>query len=109
MVYRLLSYDVDLSGDETDEQIDSKSPGAGKMWEVQEIYVGTEDDVAYSLVYEERKLFDTVPATAIPDEDNGLPFDLVVGESEDLAVLATETAGNSSTATFVVVVDEMPA
>jgi hypothetical protein len=106
MVYRLLSYDVDLAGDETDITVDTKSPGAGKVFEVQEIYVDSEDDVDYSLVYEERKLFDNVSDTALADENNGLPFDLVIGESEDLAVLATETASSASTATFVVVVDE---
>jgi len=107
MVTRLLKYDVDLSGDETDSTVDTKSPGAGKRFDVQEVYVSTTDDVSYSLVYEERKLFDNVPDTALADEDNGLPFDLTVGESEDLAVLATETAGNSSSATFIVRVDEI--
>jgi len=107
MVTRLLKYDVDLTGDETDATVDTKSPGAGKRFDVQEVYVSANDDVSYSLVYEERKLFDNVPDTALADENNGLPFDLTVGESEDLSVLATETAGNSSSATFVVRVDEV--
>jgi hypothetical protein len=106
MVTRLLKYDVDLSGNETDLEVDSKSPGSGKRFEVQEIYVSTTDDVDYSLVYEERKLFDNVSDTAIADENNGIPFDVTVGESEDLAILATETAGNSSSAQFIVRVDE---
>jgi len=71
MVTRLLKYDVDLSGDETDATIDTKSPGAGKRFDVQEVYVSATDDVSYSLVYEERKLFDNVPDTAIPDTNNG--------------------------------------
>jgi len=107
MVTRLLKYEVDLSGDETDSTVDTKSPGAGKRFDVQEVFVDSEDDVAYSLVYEERKLFDNVDDTALADENNGLPFDLTVGESEDLAVLATETAGNSSSATFVIRIDEV--
>jgi hypothetical protein len=106
MVTRLLKYEVDFSGDETDVEIDSKSPGSGKRFDVQEIYVGSEDDVDYSLVYEERKLFDNISDVALADEDNGIPFDVVVGESEDLAVLGTETAGNSSSAQFIIRVDE---
>jgi len=106
MVTRLLKYDVDLSGNETDVEVDSKSPGSGKRFEVQEVYVSTNDDVDYSLVYEERKLFDNVSDTALADENNGLPFDVVVGESEDLAVLATSSAGTSSSAQFIIRVDE---
>jgi hypothetical protein len=106
MVTRLLKYEVDFDGNETDETIDTKSPGAGKQFDVQEIYVDQTDDVDYSLVYEERKLIDNLSDTALPDEDNGIPFDLVVAESEDLAVLGTETAGNSSSATFVIRIDE---
>jgi len=106
MVTRLLNYEVDFSGDETDVEIDSKSPGSGKRFNVQEIYVSANDDVDYSLVYEERKLFDNVSDTALADENNGIPFDVVVGESEDLAVLGTETAGNSSSAQFIIRVDE---
>jgi len=107
MVTRLLKYEVDLSGDETDFTVDTKSPGAGKRFDVQEVFVDSEDDVSYSLVYEERKLFDNVDDTALADENNGLPFDLTVGESEDLAVLATETGGTSSSATFVIRIDEV--
>jgi len=106
MVTRLLKYQVDLTANDTDVEIDSKSPGSGKRFNVQEIYVDSEDDVAYSLVYEERKLFDNIDDTAIPDENNGIPFDVVVGESEDLAVLGTETAGSSSSAQFIIRVDE---
>jgi len=107
MATRLLKYEVDFTGDETDVTIDTKSPGAGKRFDVQEVYVDSEDDVAYSLVYEERKLFDNVDDTALPDEDNGLPFDLTVAESEDLAVLGTETDGSASSATFIIRVDEV--
>jgi hypothetical protein len=106
MVTRLLKYDVDLDGNETDFEVDSKSPGSGKRFEVQEVYVSAEDNVDYSLVYEERKLFDNVADTAIADENNGIPFDVVVGESEDLAILATETNGDSSSAQFIIRVDE---
>jgi hypothetical protein len=109
MVTRLLKYEVDFAGNETDVEIDSKSPGSGKRFEVQEVYVSANDAVDYSLVYEERKLFDNVPDTALPDENNGIPFDVVVGESEDLSVLGTETAGNTSSATFVIRVDEQTA
>jgi hypothetical protein len=106
MVTRLLKYEVDFSGNETDKTIDTKSPGAGKRFDVQEIYVDSEDDVDYSLVYEGRKLIDNVSDTALPNENNGIPFDLVVAESEDLAVLGTETAGNGSSATFIIRIDE---
>jgi len=106
MVTRLLNYEVDFSGDETDVEIDSKSPGSGKRFNVQEIYVSANDNVDYSLVYEERKLFDNVSDTALADENNGIPFDVVVGESEDLAVLGTETDGSSSSAQFIIRVDE---
>jgi hypothetical protein len=106
MVTRLLKYEVDFAGNETDVEIDSKSPGSGKRFEVQEVYVDSEDTVNYSLVYEERKLFDNVSDTAIADENNGIPFEVVVGESEDLAVLGTETSGNASSAQFIIRVDE---
>jgi hypothetical protein len=106
MVTRLLKYEYDLSGNETDLEIDSKSPGSGKRFEVQEVYCDDNTAVDHSLVYEERKLFDNVPAESIADEDNGIPFDITVGESEDLAILATETAGNAQTGVFIVRVDE---
>jgi len=106
MVTRLLKYPVDLAANDTDVTVDTKSPGAGKQFGVQEIYVDSEDDVSYSLVYEERKLFDNVPDTALADENNGLPVDLTVAESEDLSVLATEEGGSTSSATVIVRVDE---
>lgn len=109
MVTRLLKYEVDFSGDETDVEVGSKSPGSGKRFDVQEVYVSTTDDVDYSLVYEERKLFDNVADTAIADENNGLPFDITVGESEDLAVLGTETDSSASSAQFIIRVDETTA
>jgi hypothetical protein len=47
-----------------------------------------------------------VSDTALPNENNGIPFDLTVAESEDLAVLGTETDGSSSSATFIIRIDE---
>jgi len=106
MVTRILKYEADLSSNATDSELDSKSPGSGKQFEVREIYSDTDTDVDYSLVYEERKLFDNVQGDRIADEDNGLPFNLTVGESEDLAILGSDPDGNSPTATFYVVVEE---
>lgn len=106
MVTRILKYESTISANATDEQIDSKSPGSGKQWEVREVYSDTDSNVDYSLSYEERKLFDNVQGDRLADEDNGLPFNLVVGESEDLAILGSDPGGNNPTATFFVVVEE---
>jgi hypothetical protein len=106
MVSRLLNYEATLSANTADQEVDSKSPGSGKTWEVMEIYADQETDVDYSLSYEERKLFDNIPAANLPDENNGISFDLRVGESEDLAILASEVGGNTPTVNFIVRVDE---
>lgn len=106
MVTRILKYEESLSSNATDVQLDSKSPGSGKQWEVREVYGDTDSQVDYSLSYEERKLFDNIQGDRIADEDNGLPFNLTVGESEDLAILGSDPGGNSPTATFFVVVEE---
>jgi len=106
MVTRVLKYEATVSTNGTDEELDSKSPGSGKMWEVREVYGDTDTDVDYSLVYEERKLFDNIQGDRIADEDNGLPFNLTVGQSEDLAILGSDPGGNNPTATFFVVVEE---
>lgn len=106
MVTRLLKYEADVSANTTDQEIDSKSPGSNKRWEVQEVYGDTNSSIDYSLSYEERKLFDNIPGDEIADEDNGIPFDLTVGASEDLALLGTNGTTSSVTARFYVRVDE---
>jgi len=106
MVTRILKYETDLANNATDTQLDSKSPGSGKTFEVREVYSDTDDQVDYSLVYEERKLFDNIAGNRLADEDNGLPFNLTVAESEDLAVLGSDPDGNTPTATFYIVVEE---
>lgn len=106
MVSRILKYEATLNNNVTDQTLDTKSPGSGKQWEVREVYSDTDSQVDYSLAYEERKLFDNVQGDRIADEDNGLPFNLVVGESEDLAILGSDPGGNTPTATFFVVVEE---
>jgi hypothetical protein len=107
MVSRILKYEATVDADATDVELDSKSPGSGKQWEVQEVYGASDGDHEFSLSYEERKLFDNIPGDEIADEDNGVPFDLTVGESEDLAILATDTNSQQDTARFYVRVDEM--
>jgi hypothetical protein len=107
MVSRILKYEATVDADATDVELDSKSPGSGKQWEVQEVYGASDGDHEFSLSYEERKLFDNIPGNEIADEDNGVPFDLTVGESEDLAILATDTNSQQDTARFYVRVDEM--
>jgi len=106
MVTRILKYEATIGANNTDEEIDSKSPGSGKQFEVREVYGDTDANVDYSLVYEERKLFDNIQGDRLADEDNGLPFNLTVGESEDLAVLGSDPGGNNPTATFFIVVEE---
>lgn len=106
MVTRILKYEATITTNATDEELDSKSPGSDKMWEVREVYGDTDSQVDYSLVYEERKLFDNIQGDRIADEDNGLPFNLTVGESEDLAILGSDPGGNNPDATFFVVVEE---
>lgn len=108
MVTRILKFEATISANATDEELDSKSPGSGKQFEVREIYSDGDAQVDYSLVYEERKLFDNIQGDRLADEDNGLPFGLVVGESEDLTVLGSDPGGNNPTATFFVVVEETP-
>jgi hypothetical protein len=107
MVTRILRYESSLDSNENDGQLDSKSPGSGKRWEVREVYSDGASDIDYSLSYEERKLFDNIQGDRLADEDNGLPFDLTVGASEDLAILGSDTSGASNTGRFFVVVDEM--
>lgn len=106
MVTRILKYETTVSTNGTDETLDTKSPGSGKRWEVREIYSDTDSQVDYSLVYEERKLFDNIQGDRLADEDNGLPFNLTIGESEDLQIQGSDPGGNNPTATFFVVVEE---
>jgi len=109
MVTRILKYEGTVDSDATDSELDTKSPGSGKRFEVQEVYGAADGDHSFSLVYEERKLFDNILGSNLADEDNGIPFDLVVGESEDLAILATDENSTQNTARFYVRVDETTA
>ena len=106
MVTRLLNYEATLTANTTDQTVDTKSPGAGKTWQVQEIYGDQDSDTDYSLSYEERKLFDNIPAASLPDENTGIPVNRTVQDSEDLAILATENNGNTPTVNFIVRVEE---
>jgi len=106
MVTRILKYEGTVDSDATDVELDSKSPGSNKRFDVQEVYGAADGNHEFSLVYEERKLMDNVPGDEIADEDNGIPFDLVVGESEDLAILASDLNSTQDTARFYVRVDE---
>lgn len=106
MVTRILKFEGTVDADATDSELDSKSPGSNKRWEVAEVYGTADANHEFSLSYEERKLFDNVPGDEIADEDNGIPFDLTVGESEDLSILATDLNSQQDTARFYVRVDE---
>jgi len=106
MVTRILKYEATVDADATDVELDSKSPGAGKTYEVREVYGTADANHSFSLSYEERKLFDNILGSNLADEDNGLPFDLTVGESEDLSILATDENSSQDTARFYVVVEE---
>jgi len=109
MVSRILKYEANVDSNATDSELDSKSPGAGKRFEVQEVYSDNNGDFEYSLSFEERKLFDNIPGTEIADRNNGIPFDIVVGESQDLSILASNTTGSSGDARFYIRVDETTA
>lgn len=109
MVTRILKYEGTVDADATDTEIGAKSPGSGKRWEVQEVYGASDANHEFSLSYEERKLFDNIPGDEMADEDNGLPFDLTVGASEDLAILASDLNSSQDTARFYIRVDEMGA
>jgi hypothetical protein len=106
MVTRILKYEGTVDADATDAELDSKSPGSGKQWEVQEVYDADDAGHNFSLSFEERKLFDNIPGDELADQDNGIPFNVVVGESQDLAILATDTNSSQDTARFYVRVDE---
>lgn len=106
MVSRILKFEGTVGADATDVELDSKSPGSGKQWEVAEVYGAADSNHSFSLSYEERKLFDNILGSEIADEDNGIPFNLEVGESEDLAILASDENSSSDTARFYVRVDE---
>lgn len=106
MVTRILKFEGTVGADATDVELDSKSPGSGKRWMVEEVYGASDANHDFSLTYEERKLFDNIPGDELADEDNGIPFELTVGESEDLSILATDGNSSSDTARFYVRVDE---
>lgn len=106
MVTRILKYEGTVNSDATDVELDSKSPGSGKVWEVQEVYGTSDANHSFSLSYEERKLFDNILGDELADEDNGIPFDVTVGESEDLSILASDENSAQDTARFYIRVDE---
>jgi len=109
MVTRILKYEAEVGSDATDAELDTKSPGSGKRFEVQEIYGAADADHSFSLVFEERKLMDNVPGNELADEDNGLPFSITVGESQDLTILASDENSAQDTARFYIRVDETTA
>jgi len=106
MVTRILKYEDEVDADATDSELDSKSPGSGKQWEVREIYGASDGDHSFSLSFEERKLMDNIPGDELANQDNGIPFNVVVGESQDLAILATDENSAQDTARFYVRVEE---
>lgn len=106
MVTRILKYEGTVDSDATDTELDTKSPGSGKRFEVAEIYGASDGDHSFSLVYEERKLMDNIPGDELADEDNGIPFSITVGESEDLTILASDENSTQDTARFYIRVDE---
>lgn len=107
MVSRILKFeDTSVTANQTDGSVDTKNPSGNKEWDVQGVYCIDDTDHEYSLVVNERKLIDNVPAEDIADEDNVLPFNLRIQDGDDLQVLLTETGGNTADALFYVVVDE---
>lgn len=106
MVTRILKYELTLTANTTDQELDSKSPRDGQVWEVQELFTDQLTDADDSLTLNERKLFDNIPAEDLPNPDNGLPLNIRVQSGDDLAVLASETAGNTNTHRVYIVVDE---
>lgn len=106
MVSRILKYQATMTANTTDQEVDSKSPRDGQVWEVQEIYTDGLTDTRDSLSLNERKLFDNIPSEELADEDNGLPLNIRVEAGDDLAVLATEEAGNTNEHRVYIVVDE---
>lgn len=110
MVTRILDYELDIASGAIDSEADSKSPRDGQMWEVQEIYNDQVSNLELSLVLNERKLFDNIPAPDLADENNGLPVNITVTQGDDLDVLMSDPGGNNPGEAHVyVVVDEMSA
>lgn len=109
MVFRILEYSADLAANDTDVEADDKSPRDGQRWIVQELWATQEADVDMSLVLNERKLFDNITSTDLPDPDNGLRIDnLVVEQGDDLAVTMSETGGTDpAEQSMYIVVDEV--
>lgn len=107
MVTRILKYEEDsTTANQTDGEVGSKSPASGKEWDVQGIYCIDDTDHEYSLVLNERRLIDNIPAEDLADEDNILPVNITVREGDDLQVLLSETGGNTANGLFYVVIDE---
>lgn len=107
MVFRILKYQTTMTANTTDQEVDSRSPREGQVWEVQELFTDQLTDTRDSLVLNERKLFDNIPSEELPDPDNGLPIDnLRVESGDDLQILATEEAGNTNEHRVYVVIDE---
>lgn len=106
MVTRILKFESALTANGTDQELDSKSPREGQRWEVQEIYSDQDATNDYSLSLNERKLFDNIPGDQLADENNGLPVNITIQSGDDVAVLASETNGDTPTARFYIVVDE---
>lgn len=109
MVTRILKYEATMTANTTDQELDSKSPRDGQQWDVQELWTDQLTDTDDSLTLNERKLFDNIPSEDLPNPDNGLPVNIVVGQGDDLAVLASETAGNTNTHRVYIAVDERSA
>lgn len=109
MVSRILKYEATMTANTADQTLDSKTPRDGQRWEVQELWTDQLTDTDDSLTLNERKLFDNIPSEDLPDPDNGLPLNITVQQGDDLAVLASETAGNTNAHRVYIVVDEVPA
>lgn len=106
MVTRILKYEATMTANTDGQELDSKSPRDGQMWDVQEIYTDGLTDTDDSLILNERRLFDSIPSEDLADADNGLPVNIMVRSGDDLAVESDETAGNTNTHRVYVVVDE---
>lgn len=106
MVSRILKFQATMTANTTDQEVDTKSPRDGQVWDVQELWTDQLTDTRDSLTLNERKLFDNIPSEELPDADNGIPLNITVRSGDDLAVLATEEAGNTNEHRVYIAVDE---
>jgi len=103
MTNRYVKLQSDISSNSTGAEIGTISPQSGSEFVTVGFYTDQNSNIDYSIEINETTHIDPINGDNLTDQDDIVPFEVRLSESDELRALADETGGGNRTDVTVVV------